>query len=201
MRKRRRRPPEPPTTEQGHEDNVNAQAKGDGAESSNQKALQMEQVATIGTAAQSQVPARPTGLTVVVDDLDAYGEQNRTTAYTLGSSSGSGSIISPLPYMPVSHEIVAPPPEIPALNPLQVIALPRSDVRLEYTHYVMTGYRTVHKFSCLLQAPYFNPHVCWICFSGYARSPARWVRLRVRIRGFRGAEDTDRCRAIYAVHS
>ena len=106
---------------------MNSLTKEDAVDGQDQKTMRMDPIAGIDAAAQSQVPTRPTGLTVLVEDLDVY-DQSRTTAYSLGSSSGSSNIISPL-HFPSSaiQESVVPQQEPVSLTPSQVCSRSASD--------------------------------------------------------------------------
>ncbi|TCD70530.1 hypothetical protein EIP91_002876 [Steccherinum ochraceum] len=105
---RRRRRQAEPASDKGSGVNVNSPTNEDLPDGRHQRTMRMDPIGDISAAAQSQVPTRPTGLTVVVDDLDAYTDQNRNTAYSLGSSSGSSHIVSPLQYTPSIQDPVAP---------------------------------------------------------------------------------------------
>lgn len=120
VRKRRRRQPES-SPDKGLEDNVNSLTNGDAADGPDQKTMRTDPIASISTAAQSQVATKPTGLTVHVDDLDAYEDQSHNTAYSLGSSSGSSHIVSPIHFPPpLQQGAVVHQQEAASLTPPQV---------------------------------------------------------------------------------
>lgn len=120
MRKRRRRQQEP-STDKGAVDNVNYPTKDGAADGPDQKIMRMDPIDVVDVAAQSHVPTRPTRLSVLVEDLDAYNDPSRDTAYSLGSSSGSShNPVSPSNYPPPRQEPITRRPDPVIVTPSQV---------------------------------------------------------------------------------
>ncbi|THH30719.1 hypothetical protein EUX98_g3454 [Antrodiella citrinella] len=85
--------------------------------------MRMDPIDVVDVAAQSHVPTRPTRLSVLVEDLDAYTEPSRDTAYSLGSSSGSShNPVSPSHYPPPRQEPIGHRPDPLIVTPSQDIA-------------------------------------------------------------------------------
>lgn len=121
IRKRRRRQPEPSS---GNDlvDTVNSLTQVDTTDGPDQNAMRIDAIAGISSAAESHVPTRSTGLSVLVEGLDVYGGQSHNTAYSLSNGGDSSHLTSsPQHFLPsLPHDATEPQQDVNDLPPSQV---------------------------------------------------------------------------------